>query len=125
MEILEINTKHSDSEMFSKLNGERSKTNTKFLCKPCKSKFSGQVKCIVCDKMKLKHLTLLFYKEKYSNDEIVATINAENGCDRICKTCDRRLQAINACTCCHQKFIIYRVIKYDATNYNFEDYIVS
>ena len=56
-------------------------------------------------------------------DQLVRTSlsGVTSDADRICIQCDYKLRSTNVCTCCHQKFNLYRVIPFDTNNYDFEE----
>ena len=99
-----------------------------WVCKPCNSTLVDAIKCVACDSTHPKHRTIKFHVSKYDmNDYIVHSTfcGAVNDTDHICLDCDRKLLTTNVCTCCHQKFNMYRVIKFDPGNYDFANYIVN
>ena len=109
-------------------NCTKSNTNKQWVCKPCNSTLVNAIKCIACDQDCPKHKTIKYHASKYDmTDDIVQTTpcGSNNDSDYICTDCDRKLMTTNVCTCCHRKFNFYRVIAFNAENYNFEDYIVT
>ena len=102
--------------------------NKTLVCKPCNSTLVDEIMCVACDNKCPKHKVIKYHASKYDmTDNIVQTTlcGAVNQLDNICIDCDRKLIATNTCTCCHQKFNLYRVISFDEGNYDFGDYIVS
>ena len=102
--------------------------NKQWTCKPCHSTLVDEIICMSCDKKCPKHKTIRYRESKYDmTDNLVQTTlcGATNGSDYICSDCDRKLTATNVCTCCHEKFNLYRVILFEVQNYDFENYIVS
>ena len=101
---------------------------TKWICKECDSKISGEIKCAVCNRGYSKHHTIKLTLAKYDmTDQLVRTSlsSVTSDADRICSQCDYKLRSTNVCTHCHQKFNLYRVIHFDTNNYDFEESIVS
>ena len=74
----------------------------------------------------IQNTTLTWAKYDMTDVLLRTSLNGvTSDADRICSQCNYKLRSTNVCTCCHQKFTLYRVIPFDTNNYDFEEYIVS